>query len=132
MKILLFFVLAKIRNFTLIFLRFIDDHAQYYKEAQLGTQVLHRRYLFTINLLNSNSLNVTCLFIWKNLTKLYFPKFHDLINEKIESNASHDFDVISHESCSYDDPGKGIQVDVEKVVGSIFGGNEVRHPARYA
>lgn len=51
-------------------------------------------------------------------------KFHDLINEKIESNASHDFDVISHETCSYNSPGKGLQVDVEKVVGSIFGGNQ--------
>jgi len=51
-------------------------------------------------------------------------KFHDMINEQIESNASHDFDVISHESCSYEDPGKGLQVDVEKVVGKIFGTNQ--------
>jgi len=51
-------------------------------------------------------------------------KYHDLINEQIEDNASHDFDVISHESCSYDDPGKGLQVDVEKVVSSVFGGDQ--------
>ena len=48
-----------------------------------------------------------------------------MINEQIEDNASHDFDVISHESCSYDDPGKGLQVDVEKVVSSVFGGDQV-------
>lgn len=48
-------------------------------------------------------------------------RFHDLVNQQIESNASHDFDVISHEGCSYDEPGKGLQVDVEKVVGKIFG-----------
>ena len=53
------------------------------------------------------------------------PKFHDLINDQIEDNASHDFDVISHEGCNYNDPGKGLQVDVEKVVGSIFGGDQV-------
>ena len=52
-------------------------------------------------------------------------KFHDLINDQIEDNASHDFDVISHEGCNYDNPGKGLQVDVEKVVGSIFGGDQV-------
>jgi len=51
-------------------------------------------------------------------------KFHDMINDQIESDASHDFDVISHESCSYDDPGKGLQVDVEQVVGKIFGSNQ--------
>ena len=48
-----------------------------------------------------------------------------MINDQIESDASHDFDVISHESCSYDDPGKGLQVDVEQVVGKIFGSNQV-------
>ena len=45
-------------------------------------------------------------------------------NEAIDQQ-SHDFDVISHESCSYDDPGKGLQVDVEQVVGKIFGSNQV-------
>ena len=50
-----------------------------------------------------------------------------MINEQIEDNASHDFDVISHESCSYDDPGKGLQVDVEKVVSSVFGGDQVNY-----
>ena len=48
-----------------------------------------------------------------------------MINDQIEPDASHDFDVISHESCSYDDPGKGLQVDVEQVVGKIFGSNQV-------
>ena len=48
-----------------------------------------------------------------------------MVNQQIESNASHDFDVISHEGCSYDEPGKGLQVDVEKVVGKIFGTAEV-------
>ena len=33
--------------------------------------------------------------------------------------------MISHEGCNYDNPGKGLQVDVEKVVGSIFGGDQV-------
>ena len=59
-----------------------------------------------------------------------FSKFHDLINDQIESDASHDFDVISHESCSYDDPGKGLQVDVEQVVGKIFGSNQVKKLSR--
>ena len=53
------------------------------------------------------------------------PQFHDLVNQQIESNASHDFDVVSQEGCSYDEPGKGLQVDVEKVVGKIFGTGEV-------
>ena len=54
-----------------------------------------------------------------------------MINEQIEPNASHDFDVISHETCSYEDPGKGLQVDVEKVVGKIFGNNQVRQILEY-
>ena len=54
-----------------------------------------------------------------------------MINEQIEPNASHDFDVISHETCSYEDPGKGLQVDVEKVVGKIFGNNQVRKILEY-
>ena len=33
--------------------------------------------------------------------------------------------MISHEGCNYDNHGKGLQVDVEKVVGSIFGGDQV-------
>ena len=48
-----------------------------------------------------------------------------MVNQQIESDASHDFDVISHEDCSHDDPGKGIQLDVEKIVGKIFGTDEV-------
>ena len=61
-----------------------------------------------------------------------FSKFHDMINDQIESDASHDFDVISHESCSYDDPGKGLQVDVEQVVGKIFGSNQVYQASKNA
>ena len=48
-----------------------------------------------------------------------------MINEQLGSNADHDFDVISQKNCDYDRE-KGIQLDVEKTVGAIFGGNDVR------
>lgn len=50
-------------------------------------------------------------------------RLHDMINEQLGSNADHDFDVISQKNCDYDRE-KGIQVDVEKTVGAIFGGND--------
>jgi len=51
-------------------------------------------------------------------------KLHDLLNEQIPTSdgdelADHDFDVVSHtESCDYDDTGKGLQLDVEKILGA--------------
>ena len=53
-----------------------------------------------------------------------FLQLHDLLNEQIPTSAGdeladHDFDVVSHtESCDYDDTGKGLQLDVEKILGA--------------
>ena len=51
-----------------------------------------------------------------------------MLNEQLpadagEEKADHDFDVISHENCDYDNPEKGINIDVEETISSIFGGN---------
>jgi len=50
-------------------------------------------------------------------------KMHDLLNEQIPSDdgdelADHDFDNVSHTGCNYEDNGKGLQLDVEKILGS--------------
>ena len=58
------------------------------------------------------------------LKKLYFySQLHDLLNEQIPSSdgeelADHDFDVISHTGCDYAENGKGLQLDVEKILGA--------------
>ena len=48
---------------------------------------------------------------------------HDLLNEQIPSDdgdelADHDFDNVSQTGCNYEDNGKGLQLDVEKILGS--------------
>ena len=48
---------------------------------------------------------------------------HDLLNEQIPSDdgdelADHDFDDVSQTGCNYEDNGKGLQLDVEKILGS--------------
>jgi hypothetical protein len=50
-------------------------------------------------------------------------KMHDLLNEQIPSDdgdelADHDFDNVSQTGCNYEDNGKGLQLDVEKILGS--------------
>jgi len=49
-------------------------------------------------------------------------QLHDLLNEQIPSEddelADHDFDIISQTGCDYDDNGKGLQLDVDKIIGS--------------
>jgi hypothetical protein len=45
-----------------------------------------------------------------------------LLNEKIGSPSDdeqpdHDFDVIDHSNCNYADDGKGLQIDVDKILG---------------
>merc|ERR1719373_309385 len=49
-------------------------------------------------------------------------KLHDLLNKQIPADggdlADHDFDIISHTGCDYEDNGKGLQLDVEKIPGS--------------
>jgi len=50
-------------------------------------------------------------------------QMHDLLNEQIPSDdgdelADHDFDIVSQTGCDYDDNGKGLQLDVEKILGS--------------
>ena len=49
-------------------------------------------------------------------------QLHDLLNEQIPSDddelADHDFDIISQTGCDYDDNGKGLQLDVDKIIGS--------------
>ena len=44
-----------------------------------------------------------------------------MLNEQIPSDdelADHDFDIISQTGCDYDDNGKGLQLDVDKIIGS--------------
>ena len=55
-------------------------------------------------------------------------QLHDLLNAKVkvpgeDSLPDHDFDRIDHANCDYSDSGKGIQIDVDKILG--VGGNEV-------
>ena len=32
--------------------------------------------------------------------------------------ADHDFDIVMHSDCEYEDNGKGLQLDVEKILGA--------------
>ena len=50
-------------------------------------------------------------------------KLHDLLNAQIPTSdgdelADHDFDTVSHNGCDYEDNGKGLQLDVEKIIGA--------------
>merc|ERR1712048_697121 len=49
-------------------------------------------------------------------------KLHDLLNEQIPGDddelPDHDFDVVTHTGCDYEDNGKGLQLDVEKILGT--------------
>ena len=49
-------------------------------------------------------------------------QMHNLLNEQIpaddDEKADHDFDIISQTGCDYDDNGKGLQLDVDKIIGS--------------
>ncbi len=63
-----------------------------------------------------------------------FPQLHQLLNDKIGSagddeQPDHDFDAIDHTNCNYADDGKGLQIDVDKILGSAK--DEVR-PALFA
>lgn len=49
-------------------------------------------------------------------------QLHDLLNEKVPTGTGnektdHDFDRIDHDNCNYADDGKGIQIDVDKILG---------------
>ena len=48
-------------------------------------------------------------------------QMHNLLNEQIPDDdepADHDFDVISQSGCDYEENGKGLQLDVDKIIGS--------------
>ncbi len=50
-------------------------------------------------------------------------KLRALLNEKIGSPSDsekpdHDFDRIDHSTCNYADDGKGLQIDVDKILGA--------------
>jgi len=49
-------------------------------------------------------------------------KLHDLLNEQIPGDddelPDHDFDIVQHSGCDYNDNGKGLQLDVEKILGT--------------
>jgi len=49
-------------------------------------------------------------------------KLHDLLNEQIPGDddelPDHDFDIVQHTGCDYEDNGKGLQLDVEKILGT--------------
>ena len=36
--------------------------------------------------------------------------------------ADHDFDIVNHNECNYKDDGKGLQIDVEKIIGEATDG----------
>jgi hypothetical protein len=51
---------------------------------------------------------------------------HELLNKQIPDDdgekADHDFDLIRHDkNCDYSDSEKGIQIDVDKIIGSTQG-----------
>jgi hypothetical protein len=51
---------------------------------------------------------------------------HELLNKQIPEDdgekADHDFDLIRHDkNCDYSDSEKGIQIDVDKIIGSTQG-----------
>lgn len=53
---------------------------------------------------------------------LFPPQLHTLLNSKVpatggEEPVDHDFDVVSHHNCDYNDNGKGLQIDVDKIIG---------------
>ena len=49
-----------------------------------------------------------------------------LLNSEVKLDdgelADHDFDVVRHDDCNYNDDGKGLQIDVEKIVGGATDG----------
>jgi len=51
-------------------------------------------------------------------------KMHDLLNNQVgrsdpdEDQPDHDFDIIRHDRCDYEDNGKGLQIDVDKILDS--------------
>ena len=51
---------------------------------------------------------------------------HELLNDQVKMDdgelADHDFDVVRHDGCNYKDDGKGLQIDVEKIVGDATDG----------
>lgn len=51
-------------------------------------------------------------------------KLYDILNSQSpddDEEASHDFDKISHSGCTYVDDGKGVHIDVEKVLDTVTG-----------
>lgn len=50
-------------------------------------------------------------------------QLHDVLNEQVPSSdddekADHDFDVVSHAGCDYEDNGKGLNIDVDRIIGN--------------
>ena len=61
-----------------------------------------------------------------NFKTLSNVQMHKLLNAQIPDDdgekADHDFDVVTHNFCNYKDDGKGLQIDVEKIVGDAADG----------
>jgi len=53
----------------------------------------------------------------------------DLLNSQVKMDdgelADHDFDVVRHENCNYNDDGKGLQIDVERIIGDATDGDDI-------
>ena len=50
-------------------------------------------------------------------------KMHQLLNRQVgsdpdEDQADHDFDIVRHDRCNYEDNGKGLNIDVDKILES--------------
>jgi len=56
--------------------------------------------------------------------KEYVNQMHELLNNQVgredpdEDQPDHDFDVIRHDRCDYEDNGKGLHIDVDKILDS--------------
>jgi len=54
----------------------------------------------------------------------YVEKMHQVLNNQVgrndpdEDQPDHDFDIIRHDRCDYEDNGKGLQIDVDKILDS--------------
>ena len=72
--------------------------------------------------------NATFNVISKKLYRIFLIIFqlHELLNEDVPMDdgekADHDFDVVSQKGCDYTDSGKGLQIDVEKIIGKTTDG----------
>merc|ERR1712008_478548 len=98
---------------------FVILDTDYDNYALVGT-CQSKKFLFEV--LTFHRRSCTILQRSSELDASISTKMHDLLNEQIPSDddelADHDFDDVSQTGCNYEDNGKGLQLDVEKILGS--------------